>query len=334
MTLRPADANEVVEAWRVIMQLRHEPVALVLTRQPLPTFDRSKVALAAGVARGVNVLAIPPVAFHRSCFSPPVAKCRSAWARWIYLARDGVRARVVSMPSWELLKSSHRTIVRKCSQRHGTCVRRAGRRSGGAARRPQRYCLGMKTLALRRLQQLQQKFGFTAERVAAAASSGAGGDPGKVVPPTDARRRGSDCHGTRRCSNQQPATALNVLGQSIWLDSISRHLLDSGELKQLIANDGLRGVTSNPAIFEHAIRGSADYAATPRRWSRVATRRKNALRTVGDPGCAGRHGCHAPGAGRQRSDGYVSLEVSRTRAQDRSDRARARDWGPLIGPTS
>ena len=57
ITLRPADANEVVEAWRVIMQLRHEPVALVLTRQPLPTFDRSKVAAASGVARGAYVLA-------------------------------------------------------------------------------------------------------------------------------------------------------------------------------------------------------------------------------------------------------------------------------------
>ncbi len=57
ITLRPADANEVVEAWRVIMRLRHEPVALVLTRQPLPTFDRSKVAAASGVARGAYVLA-------------------------------------------------------------------------------------------------------------------------------------------------------------------------------------------------------------------------------------------------------------------------------------
>jgi len=57
ITLRPADANEVVESWRVIMQLRHEPVALVLTRQALPTFDRSKLGAASGVARGAYVLA-------------------------------------------------------------------------------------------------------------------------------------------------------------------------------------------------------------------------------------------------------------------------------------
>src|SRR6185295_13265710 len=58
-----------------------------------------------------------------------------------------------------------------------------------------------------------------------------------------------------------PLRALNAHGQSIWLDSISRHLIGSGELQQLVAADGLRGVTSNPAIFEQAIRGSTDYTA-------------------------------------------------------------------------
>jgi len=59
-----------------------------------------------------------------------------------------------------------------------------------------------------------------------------------------------------------PLRALNAQGQSIWLDSISRRLIESGELNQLVTADGLRGVTSNPAIFDQAIRGSADYAAT------------------------------------------------------------------------
>ena len=58
--LRPADANEVVEAYRYIMQLRHEPAVLALSRQPLPTLDRSKYAPASGVARGAYVLADPP----------------------------------------------------------------------------------------------------------------------------------------------------------------------------------------------------------------------------------------------------------------------------------
>ena len=57
VTLRPGDANEVVEAYRYIMQLRHEPAVLALSRQPLPTLDRSKYASAAGVAKGAYVLA-------------------------------------------------------------------------------------------------------------------------------------------------------------------------------------------------------------------------------------------------------------------------------------
>ena len=59
--LRPGDANEVAEAWRVLMPIRHEPVALMLSRQPLPTLDRERYASAAGVARGAYVLADPPV---------------------------------------------------------------------------------------------------------------------------------------------------------------------------------------------------------------------------------------------------------------------------------
>ena len=109
-----------------------------------------------------------------------------------------------------------------------------------------------------------------------------------------------------------PLRALNVLGQSIWLDSISRHLLDSGELKQLIANDGLRGVTSNPAIFEHAIRGSADYAATLEALeSRGDQDAKTlyeqlAIQDVRDATDAMRPVYEATA----KRDGYVSLEVS------------------------
>ena len=58
--LRPGDANEVAEAWRVLMPIRHEPVALMLSRQPLPTLDRARYASAVGVARGAYVLADPP----------------------------------------------------------------------------------------------------------------------------------------------------------------------------------------------------------------------------------------------------------------------------------
>ena len=109
-----------------------------------------------------------------------------------------------------------------------------------------------------------------------------------------------------------PLRALNTLGQSIWLDSISRHLLDSGELTQLIANDGLRGVTSNPAIFEHAIRGSADYAATLEALESggdqdaKALYEQVAIQDVRDATDAMRPVYEATA----KRDGYVSLEVS------------------------
>src|SRR5881409_2891292 len=104
ITLRPADANETVEAWRLIMQLRHEPVALVLSRQPVPTFDRSRYAPASGLARGAYVLADaaggePDLLLLAT--GSEVALCLAAYER---LTADGFRVRVVSMPSWELFE--------------------------------------------------------------------------------------------------------------------------------------------------------------------------------------------------------------------------------------
>src|SRR5262249_33970501 len=104
ITLRPADANEVVEAWRFIMQLRHEPVALVLTRQALPTLDRAQYASAAGLTQGAYVLAdaqdgAPEVLLLAT--GSEVSLCIDAYEQ---LRAEGVRARVVSMPSWELFE--------------------------------------------------------------------------------------------------------------------------------------------------------------------------------------------------------------------------------------
>lgn len=108
MVLRPADANEVVEAWRVIMQLRDRPVCLVLTRQALATLDRTRYAPASGVARGAYVLADAP---HQSpdvlllATGSEVALCIAAYEQ---LKAEGIKARVVSMPSWELFESQGR----------------------------------------------------------------------------------------------------------------------------------------------------------------------------------------------------------------------------------
>jgi transketolase len=102
LVIRPADANEVVEAWRVVMHLHEEPSLLILTRQALPTLDRAKYAPASGVAKGAYVLADaeggrPEVLLLAT--GSEVHLCVEAFET---LTAEGIKARVVSMPSWEL----------------------------------------------------------------------------------------------------------------------------------------------------------------------------------------------------------------------------------------
>src|SRR5262245_38873301 len=118
MTFRPADANEVTEAWRVIIGLRHQPACLVLSRQPLPTFDRKRYASAEGVSRGAYILADaengdiladaengdPAVILIGT--GSEVALCLDAYED---LKQEGIPARVVSMPSWELFEQQDQT---------------------------------------------------------------------------------------------------------------------------------------------------------------------------------------------------------------------------------
>jgi transketolase len=104
VVLRPADANEVVEAYRYIMQLRHKPAMLALSRQPLPTLDRSKYAPASGVARGAYVLADPPSGKPEVILissGSEVSLCIDAHEQ---LLAEGIRSRVVSMPSWDIFE--------------------------------------------------------------------------------------------------------------------------------------------------------------------------------------------------------------------------------------
>jgi len=173
IVLRPADANEVVEAWRLTMALRHEPVALVLSRQALPTFDRSRFAPASGVARGGYILADadggPPDVILIATGSE-VALAVDAYAQ---LTRDGLGARVVSLPSWELFErqsQAYRDRVLPPSVTARVAVEQASTLgwdryvgSGGAI-------IGMHTFgASAPLKALQDRFGFTPEHVAAVA---------------------------------------------------------------------------------------------------------------------------------------------------------------------
>jgi transketolase len=104
IVLRPGDANEVTEAWKIIAQLQHQPVALVLTRQAIPTFDRTKYGAASGTARGAYVLADasggkPDVILLGT--GSEVSLCIDAYEK---LKAEGIKARVVSMPSWEIFE--------------------------------------------------------------------------------------------------------------------------------------------------------------------------------------------------------------------------------------
>jgi transketolase len=173
IVLRPGDANEVTEAWRVILQLRHEPAALILSRQALPTIDRTRYASAAGVAKGAYVLADPPAGDPEVLLlatGSEVSLCLTAHEQ---LVAGGVRSRVVSMPSWELFEQqpqAYRDSVLPPAVTARVSVELAAtlgwERYVGTAGR----CIGMRTFgASAPLKELQKKFGFEPERVAAAA---------------------------------------------------------------------------------------------------------------------------------------------------------------------
>jgi len=173
VTLRPADANETVEAWRTIMQLRHDPVALVLSRQPVPTFDRSRYAPASGLARGAYVLADaaggePDLLLLAT--GSEVALCLAAYER---LTADGFRARVISMPSWELFErqpEGYRESVLPGRVRARVAVEQASIFGWDRYVGPAGEIIGMHTFgASAPLKALQTKFGFTPDRVVHAA---------------------------------------------------------------------------------------------------------------------------------------------------------------------
>ena len=130
ITLRPGDANEVVEAWRVIMALKHEPVALALTRQALPTLDRTKYGAAAGLAKGAYILADADGVKPRVILigtGSEVYLCVEAYEQ---LKKDGIQARVVSMPSWELFERPEQRISRTGAACGGARARRRRARRG------------------------------------------------------------------------------------------------------------------------------------------------------------------------------------------------------------
>ena len=173
MVFRPGDANEVVEAWKVIMQLERNPAVLVLTRQPVPTLDRNKYAAASGVAKGAYVLA------DASGASPEVilmgtgselSLCVSAYEQ---LTSEGVKTRVVSMPCWALFEQQsddYKKQVLPPSVRARVSVEAAATLGWDRYVGPTGKMIGMHRFgASAPIKDLLKKFGFTTEKVVEAA---------------------------------------------------------------------------------------------------------------------------------------------------------------------
>jgi transketolase len=173
VTLRPADANEVVEAYRYIMGLPHQPAVLVLSRQPLPTLDRGRYASASGVARGAYVLADAPDGKPEVILIASGSEVCLAVEAHERLISEGIRSRVVSMASWDIFEQQdreYRDSVLPSEVTARVAVEQASTlgwdRYVGASGR----VIGMHTFgASAPLKELQRKFGFEPERIAAVA---------------------------------------------------------------------------------------------------------------------------------------------------------------------
>jgi transketolase len=173
VTLRPGDANEVVEAYRYVMQLRHEPVVLALSRQPLPTLDRRIYASATGVARGAYVLADPPGGNPEVILIASGSELSLAVEAHDKLLAEGIGSRVVSMPSWEIFEhqtQEYRDGVLPPGVKARVAVEQASTFGWERYVGTSGSVIGMKTFgASAPLKELQRKFGFEPDRVVAAA---------------------------------------------------------------------------------------------------------------------------------------------------------------------
>ena len=171
--LRPADANEVVEAWKVMMPLQHEPAVMVLSRQALPTFDRTRYGSASGVARGAYIMAdavdgTPEVLLLAT--GSEVALCLAAYEQ---LKTEGLKARVVSMPSWKLFErqsQEYRESVIPPGVAARVAVEEASTLGWAQYVGLDGAIIGMHTFGVSApLQAVQRYFKFTPEHVVAAA---------------------------------------------------------------------------------------------------------------------------------------------------------------------
>ena len=173
ITLRPGDANEVVEAYRYIIQLRHQPAVMAFSRQPLPTLDRAKYASASGVAKGAYVLADAPHGDPELILIASGSELSLAVEAHEKLVAEGVRSRVVSMPSWEIFEhqsQEYRDSVFPPKMTARLAIEQASTFGWERYIGSQGRVIGMRTFgASAPLKELQKKFGFEPEQVIATA---------------------------------------------------------------------------------------------------------------------------------------------------------------------
>lgn len=173
VTLRPGDANEVVEAYRYIMQLRHEPTVLALSRQPLPTLDRNKYAPASGVSHGAYVFADPPGGDPEVLLIASGSELSLAVEAHENLLAEKIRSRVVSIPSWDIFDhqtQEYRDSVMPPHIKARVAVEQASTFGWERYVGSNGIVVGMKTFgASAPLKELQRKFGFEPEHIVAAA---------------------------------------------------------------------------------------------------------------------------------------------------------------------
>jgi transketolase len=183
VVFRPGDANEVTEAYKVIMKLTKEPSAIVLSRQAMPTLDRTKYASAAGVAKGAYILADatdgkPEVILMGT--GSELYMCVDAYEE---LTKQGIKARVVSMPSWDLFErqdDAYRKQVFPPEVKARVSIEQASTFGWSQYVGPTGIAIGMHTFgASAPIKDLQKKFGFSSGKVVEAARESISRSKGK-----------------------------------------------------------------------------------------------------------------------------------------------------------
>jgi len=170
--LRPADANEVVEAFRCTMQQRHRPALIALSRQPLPTLDRRRYSPAAGVARGAYVLADPPGRPPQVILIATGSEVQLAVRAYESLLAEGIDSRVVSMPSWDLFEEQpleYRNQVLPPAIEARIAIEQASTFGWERHVGPRGRIIGMQTFgASAPLKELERRYGFQPESIVSA----------------------------------------------------------------------------------------------------------------------------------------------------------------------